>query len=1093
MKKFLGLVLTLAMMTSLPIVASAAGKNYTGVAQQSDGNWYYFKNGVVQTSYTGIQNNQHGWWRIENGKVNFDATGVYQNENGWWRVENGKVNFNASGIFQNTYGWWRVENGKVDFTAQSIYQNPYGWWKTTNGKVTFDENGVFQNQYGWWKVTNSKVDFSFNGIASNIYGDWFIVDGKVNFAYTGQVAIDGVIFNVEKGKVTGRVAVVTDPDDSKADDDTKSEDGNIEDDTSDDRKSEDGQSDDDKSTDDGSDDDKSTDDDTKTDDGKTDDDTSTDDGKSDEDTKTEDGKSEEDTKTDDGKSDESKEIKILTSEEFLNAFSTPVEITEDNWSDYLEFTPYERNSDRFDAFGDLTGGTYLKYYNLSLKNAILNGNQENSLSVRFRVTYNESEGYQYYYEDDEKVLTLEEIQTGYKDKLTYPNSRIENLDASFSDAQNNVTLTTTDSSIFYEYIENSSERFVIGESKQITDVSFIKAKGSVIPYSIDDSYWNTNEDGDSILYVSNKDALYCINMTDHRIDEVNEDTMEVIEEDAVFCMSEENPLQVFYKFLMPDSDSTSEEETKTDDGKSEEDTTTDDDTKTNEEEQIKVKYMTEDQFLAAFSQPVRLTSDNFYDYFEFYEEKSEKKYKDSEGNITRTHYYKRPGFKMKDNVINYVDLSVIGKVTAQRGHIEKTYEEGETRLTPSEIKNLGMSTGTYNDATTTWRYEKTFNASQRFVMVSDQLFECINDGNTNYQYIYYNIEETSISSASGIVQAYNIDDSYWETDENGNRILYVLKDGDLHCINLDTKTVNVVDSNNPSIIDRDLINNSMIDQDILASYYEYLAGPVAFDDEKTDDSETYDAIKVKYLSKDEFLDCFSEPTEIQTENFNDYFEVSSIETHNIDKDSSGNEKNSGVYEKYYYLTSKDCILDSDQVNLKVKIKYRNIPRYEHYYYQNNEEAYTFDQIFQYATERSPELEETTENTYNTTINKSSDTRYNGYFFYPNQTLPTFYERVSYDSQWFYVSGFNKQIDSITVVESEGTVLPYDFSSVDFEYNENGEKVFHVLDDDALYRINLDSNTFERVDKENTDTVIETIVTADSEDDIVNYTYNFFSN
>ena len=88
----------------------------------------------------------------------------------WWYYTDGKIDKTHTGVDQNKYGWWRVENGKVNFKAQGIYQNKYGWWKTTDGEVTFKENSIYQNEYGWWKCKDSKVDFNAQSIYSNKYG-----------------------------------------------------------------------------------------------------------------------------------------------------------------------------------------------------------------------------------------------------------------------------------------------------------------------------------------------------------------------------------------------------------------------------------------------------------------------------------------------------------------------------------------------------------------------------------------------------------------------------------------------------------------------------------------------------------------------------------------------------------------------------------------------------------------------------------------------------------------------------------------------------------------------------------------------------------
>ena len=172
-----------------------------GIVQGPDGKWAMYKDNKVDTSYTGIAQNNYGWWRVKDGYVDFDAQGIYQNEYGWWKTTNGKVTFNETGIFKNEYGWWRVKDSKVDFKAQGIYQNKYGWWKTTNGKVTFKENGIFQNEYGWWKVKDSKVDFTYTGVASNKYGNWYIKNGIVDFSKNGKVRFNSHSYMIKNGKV----------------------------------------------------------------------------------------------------------------------------------------------------------------------------------------------------------------------------------------------------------------------------------------------------------------------------------------------------------------------------------------------------------------------------------------------------------------------------------------------------------------------------------------------------------------------------------------------------------------------------------------------------------------------------------------------------------------------------------------------------------------------------------------------------------------------------------------------------------------------------------------------------------------------------
>ena len=202
-------------------------KRLNGVIKASDGNWYYYVNGVIDYSHTGIEKNANGWWRIENGKVNFNYEGVAKNQNGWWYLKGGKVDFSYNGFASNSNGWWYIESGKVTFqktdvikgTVKGIYgwwhvvgskvtfdttvaRNINGWWYISNGMVDFSHNGVEKNSNGWWRIEEGKVNFNFTGIASNKNGTWYLDGGKVDFSYSGFYKNGTDYLYVENGQIT---------------------------------------------------------------------------------------------------------------------------------------------------------------------------------------------------------------------------------------------------------------------------------------------------------------------------------------------------------------------------------------------------------------------------------------------------------------------------------------------------------------------------------------------------------------------------------------------------------------------------------------------------------------------------------------------------------------------------------------------------------------------------------------------------------------------------------------------------------------------------------------------------------------------------
>ena len=168
------------------LTASAAAPHDSGMTASSkgikvtqvDGVWVATRNGVIDTSYTGVAQNGFGWWKVTKGYVDFDYTGIAQNEYGWWRIEGGKVNFNYTGVANNEMGWWRVQNGKVDFGATGVYQNSLGWWYVRRGKVDFSYTGIAGNQYGYWYIRTGQVDFSMNGRVSALGNNWTVTNGS---------------------------------------------------------------------------------------------------------------------------------------------------------------------------------------------------------------------------------------------------------------------------------------------------------------------------------------------------------------------------------------------------------------------------------------------------------------------------------------------------------------------------------------------------------------------------------------------------------------------------------------------------------------------------------------------------------------------------------------------------------------------------------------------------------------------------------------------------------------------------------------------------------------------------------------------------
>ncbi len=228
---------------------SDMGDGLMGWNQAWDGNWYYFLNGVVDTTRSGIIPNGEEYWYAKNGKADFTATLVTYYLNDHFYVKNGKVDFTVNtivymwsdwycvfngvldlfyeGLASNEYGTWYVDDGTVNFSINGfaevegnwyyfkggalqkvtgVYQNGNEWWYVENGQADFTANTVASNDYGWWYVRDGKVDFTYHGLAENPYGIWYIENGQVDFNLNGFVKMDGVWLYFQGGalqRVTG--------------------------------------------------------------------------------------------------------------------------------------------------------------------------------------------------------------------------------------------------------------------------------------------------------------------------------------------------------------------------------------------------------------------------------------------------------------------------------------------------------------------------------------------------------------------------------------------------------------------------------------------------------------------------------------------------------------------------------------------------------------------------------------------------------------------------------------------------------------------------------------------------------------------------
>ena len=152
-----------------------------GLCQGDDGNWYYYLNDEIDTTYIGLACNEYGWFYVNNGVVDWSYTGLANNEYGWFYVNKGVLDWGYTGLANNEYGWFYVNNGVVDWSYTGLANNESGWFYVNKGVIDCGYTGLANNESGWFYVNNGIIDWNYTGTVSNEYGTWNVINGQVVF------------------------------------------------------------------------------------------------------------------------------------------------------------------------------------------------------------------------------------------------------------------------------------------------------------------------------------------------------------------------------------------------------------------------------------------------------------------------------------------------------------------------------------------------------------------------------------------------------------------------------------------------------------------------------------------------------------------------------------------------------------------------------------------------------------------------------------------------------------------------------------------------------------------------------------------------
>ena len=183
---------------------------FTGLNQAPNGKWYYFSTGVHDKKYCGIANSTNGKkYYVTGGEWDKTYTGLYPQDSVWYYINKGCHDTSYVGVAVSTNGQkYFVRGGTWDesYTGLAQYGADKKWYFMNKGRFSPSYNGVATSTSGGNKlflVTKGMWDQSFTGLVSDGNGKYhYMKKGIQDKTYTGfaqSKSVPGKWFFVRNG------------------------------------------------------------------------------------------------------------------------------------------------------------------------------------------------------------------------------------------------------------------------------------------------------------------------------------------------------------------------------------------------------------------------------------------------------------------------------------------------------------------------------------------------------------------------------------------------------------------------------------------------------------------------------------------------------------------------------------------------------------------------------------------------------------------------------------------------------------------------------------------------------------------------------
>ncbi len=153
--------------------------------------WHYIAHETL------VQTGIDEWSYVVNGRTR-DHTTLVKYKDKWFYIKNGIWDKTANMLFAYKGKGFYIKNGKWAKETTLVKHN--GGYSYVKGGIWTKATTLVKYKDKWFYIKNGvwkkdKLIFKYNG------KKFYIDDGKVQFTYTGKVKVDGMYYNVKKGKV----------------------------------------------------------------------------------------------------------------------------------------------------------------------------------------------------------------------------------------------------------------------------------------------------------------------------------------------------------------------------------------------------------------------------------------------------------------------------------------------------------------------------------------------------------------------------------------------------------------------------------------------------------------------------------------------------------------------------------------------------------------------------------------------------------------------------------------------------------------------------------------------------------------------------